>query len=291
MDAETHRLGEVFFEVLPKVLPGLLVPAAQYGWQMWRNRNLEIQKQDLRQKIVKLDEFLRSGVSDSDAPEATQAKAAAVQERREAIVKLAGLSSPSGSTATAATPASGVTAPAAPSRTRIRRWFLLYAPHNAWGWIGRAIFFASILAVPFSVIGVLTEDADDTAANLSIVIAAWIGFALFGRAMAFLADRAVTSRLKGFRKRWLLAFRPQGIAAWMIHIAYYPLFAFSALGLLVGLAMLPSDPDAPFVLLGYVILSCFVLLLRVLALRLAESRASVPSQTAAHEVGQSAGAS
>ncbi len=102
MPNQFHQFLDIIQNEWPKALLGAVIPAAtQFGWKLWKDRQVETKKNLLREKIRDLAQFLQ--VPLPDAPDAAKLKSDAAKEYAEAVARLAQITALDKKAATAIT--------------------------------------------------------------------------------------------------------------------------------------------------------------------------------------------
>ncbi len=182
-----------------------MIPATQFGWKLWKDRQVETKKKLLREKIRDLAQFLQ--VPLPDAPDAAKLKSDAAKEYAEAVARLAQITAldkkaapaiasgaDKGDTAGVAVPV-GITAveikpaaPPPPARNWIQRWFLLYVPKRPLAWIPQTFYFVVLSVTVFGAIGILSQPKDPELASGILGLVMFFGIALLFRLWAVRAN-------------------------------------------------------------------------------------------------------
>jgi len=279
-------------ENLPKVAAGLLVPLAQFLWQLLQRQRYEHRKAILRKKIAELSDQRESLTRFALTPTALGALRDLETELAGAIDQLAQL--------TAARSAVRVQQPA--TRGFLANWFLLYVPSGVRAWCLHVLFFVILSIIVFGLIGVAVDWKTDP--NSSDALIGFGVFALVGlgvRALARKLDRKTRQRIsidsapgdletalasgieqpahlstakstalvqRPFWASWFLLYVPSGVGAWCVHILFYLIVCLIVFGAIGVAAEWDTDPDRSAALLGFGIFALAGLGLRAIARKL-----------------------
>ena len=198
----------------PKALLGLIVPAAQFGWRLWQERQIEHRKKTLRDRITGLSQFRQAHFDDS--PQAAQIKQDADQEYALAIAELAEISSSQQQAVSANLP---------PSHW-LRRWLLLYIPRRRMAWIPHTLFFITLTTTLMGLLGVLIDFNDPETGAALLGLAMFFAFALLFRKWAIRANEGpgrVSAEHSRRRHTWI----PTTVIVSAIVIGCFALVGFS----------------------------------------------------------------
>lgn len=191
-----EQISKAAEEQWPKALFGLAVPAVQFSWKTWHDRQAVTRVAALRSKLADLAAFLQAQLGSSPSAEAVRRNAQ--QEYDAALAELASLcqapqpqppqtqQSKSTSTSFRADETGSwrieelkpVAAPSSLPANRLRRIFLLYTPRSIKGWIAHSLYYI-FLALTLIVMGAVLANIRDPEAIFAAFGGSFYGIIAF----------------------------------------------------------------------------------------------------------------
>lgn len=227
-----------------------LIGAAQVSWKFVQNLSGEHKKKVLRERILGLQNFLKSLSETELTDKQTQATQDARRERDEAMGELARL---------AVTESTAAVTEPSRKRNWVRRTLLLYAPKPRAIWILHALFYffsLEFIAILLVAVADAATGTLETAADMIPALAVFLTPVLLCWGLASDLDRSGV-RERNLLQRWLLLYAPQRRLRWVWHVLFYlSLMALGSLLMLLPEAIQSKDvPDTLFAIAMYLLVA------------------------------------
>jgi hypothetical protein len=206
-----------------------LIGVAQVSWKFLQDLSGEHKKKVLRERVLGLQNFLKSFSEAELSDEQTRATQDARREQAEAIGELARLAPP-------VAEGTSATQEAIRKRNWIRNTLLLYSPKPRAVWILHGLFYfflLELLALMSVLAGAAATGSLETAGEIVPAVAVFAVPVLVFWGLASDLDRS-GAHGRGPLQRWLLLYVPERRWRWLWHVLFYIslLAVVSVLGLL-----------------------------------------------------------